>query len=74
MRVVNLHTGASTLLTSNDDVTPLLLSNVAFILPGSSSANANSVSRVTDMLVLTAVGGWLGGADGESVMRWSLLR
>jgi hypothetical protein len=75
--VVNLRSGTSQLLAAADgaDAGPLLLANVAAILPAEAVAAAGgSVGRVTDLLVLTAVGGWLGGSDGTAPFSWSLLR
>ncbi len=75
--MINLHSGASQLLAAagEPDMAPLLVANVAAILPAEAAALvAGSVGRVTDLLVLTAVGGWLGGADGTTPYSWSLLR
>ncbi len=77
IKVVNLRSGASQLLAAAEgaDAGPLLLANVAAILPAEAAASSGgAVSRVTDLLVLTAVGGWLGGSDGTAPFSWSLLR
>ncbi len=74
--MVNLRSGAANLLAAAyGSGNPLLLPNVAAILPATASPGSGSSGkgvRTTDLLVLTAVGGWLGGYD--SPFAWSLLR
>ena len=75
--MVNLQSGASHTLAAAGGVhvSPLVVANVAAILPDEAAVSvAGAVGRVTDLLVLTAVGGWLGGADGTTPYSWSLLR
>ena len=75
LKVVNLRSGAVQLLASAASVSgPLLLPNVAAIIPTPSPAGPGPVGRVTDLLVLTAVGGWNGGSNGTVPFSWSLLR
>ncbi len=79
IKVVNLRSGAANLLAAaaGPGGGPLLISNVAAILPATASSDADQAHqgvRTTDLLVLTAVGGWLGGYDSSAPFAWSLIR
>ncbi len=81
IKVVNLRSGATDVLAaaSGPGGGPLLLPNVAAILPATAASldaggGGGEGVRTTDLLVLTAVGGWLGGYDSWAPFAWSLLR
>ncbi len=75
IRVVDLRSGASRLLAaaSGSEGAPLLLPNVAAIMPAAEPSDSDGATGL-GLLVLTAVGGWLGDFDSPAPFAWSLLR